>query len=346
MTKKSIPLPPGPAIEHGSWSGKFKYPDTTGLVNLPVSGFSLTPFSLNCFQEKRWCYAGVIHKDIIFGCAVVHLGYLTSAFCFGFDRKTRQMVEHTVVWPPLGQVCFDRNPETGTCRFKVPGKFLEISSGPGLGTKKIEANFRFSGQSIQADIDILPPSSGIDPMHFFMPMDEDAHALTTKIAGLRARGQIRLNGMAYDLEPDESHVLFDWTHGAYPRQTFWNWACGAGGSREGASLGFNFSSGVYENGILENIIWINGCPEPVDRVDFSYDAVNPDKPWKIKSRDNRINLLFTPEGIRKANDNFGIIKSRFIQPCGKFSGSIKSRTGDDFILDELGGVVEEHFAKW
>ncbi len=321
MTQKSNHPLLDPAMEHGAWSGKFKYPDTTGLVNLPAPGLSL-----NCLREKRWCYAGIIHRDIIFGSAVVHLGYLTSAFCFGFDRKTRQMLEHTIVWPPLGQVCFDLNPETGRCRFKIRNKFLEISNGPGPGIKKLRADFRFSHQTIQAEIDILPPASGIDPMHFLMPMDGNAHAFTTKIAGLRAKGQIHLNGTAYDLEPDKSHVLFDWTHGAYPRQTFWNWACGAGFSRDGSPLGFNFSAGVYENGILENVVWINGTPEPVAKVDFGYDAADPDKPWEIKSRDNRIDLLFTPEGIRKANDNFGIIKSQFIQPCGQFSGSIESRT--------------------
>ena len=341
MPQQDITPPPGPVMEHGAWSGKFSYPDTTGLVNLPASGFSL-----NCFREKRWCYAGIIHQDIIFGAAVVHLGYMTSAFCFGFDRKTRQMVEHTVVWPPLGQVCFDRNPEAGICRFKGAGKFLEISSGPDLGIKKLKADFKFSGNTILADIDILPPASGIDPMHFFMPMDNNAHAFTTKIAGLRAKGQIRLNKTVYEMEPDKSHVLFDWTHGRYPKETSWNWACGSGLSRNDLPVGFNFSTGVYENGILENIVWINGCPEPVGKVEFTYDTTDLDKPWTIKSRDSRVDLLFTPEGIRSADDNFGIIKSRFFQPCGRFSGSIESRTGAKLTLDEVGGVVEEHFAKW
>ncbi|MCP3942864.1 MAG: DUF2804 domain-containing protein [Desulfobacteraceae bacterium] len=338
MTRQGLSSPP---MEHGAWSGKFSYPDTIGLINLPKSRFSL-----NRFREKRWCYTGITHPDIIFGAAVIHLGYITSAFCFGFDRKTGQMLEHTIVRPPLGQVCFDRHPENGICRFKSPGKFLEISSGPGWNIKKLKTNFNFSGQNIQADIDIMPLASGIDPMHFFMPMGANTHAFTTKIAGLEACGQIQLNGTIYDLTPGNSHVLFDWTHGVYPRQTFWNWACGAGLSQNGSPLGFNFSAGVYENKILENVIWIDGYPEPTDKVKFTYDPVNPDKPWEIKSRDKRINLLFTPEGMRKADDNFGIVKSKFIQPCGRFSGSIESQTGNCLVLDEVGGVVEEHFAKW
>ncbi|MCK5695335.1 MAG: DUF2804 family protein [Desulfobacula sp.] len=50
--------------------------------------------------------------------------------------------------------------------------------------------------------------------------------------------------------------------------------------------------------------------------------------------------------MRKANDNLGIIKSKFIQPCGSFEGSIKIQDNRSFHLSSVGGVVEEHFAKW
>ena len=67
-------------IPHGEWSGNFNYPDTKGLLNL-----NDRLFSIKRFKEKRWCYMGIIHPDIIFGCAVVHFGYISSAFAFGFD---------------------------------------------------------------------------------------------------------------------------------------------------------------------------------------------------------------------------------------------------------------------
>ena len=68
-------------IPYGEWTGNFNYPDTKGLLNL-----NDRLFSIKRFKEKRWCYMGIIHPDIIFGCAVVHLGYISSAFAFGFDR--------------------------------------------------------------------------------------------------------------------------------------------------------------------------------------------------------------------------------------------------------------------
>jgi len=97
----------------GEWSGNFSHPDTRDLLNL-----NDTFFSLERFKEKRWCYMGIIHPDIIFGCAVVHLGYISSAFAFCFDRQERKMLNHSLVFPPLGQVRYDRNPENGICHYK------------------------------------------------------------------------------------------------------------------------------------------------------------------------------------------------------------------------------------
>ena len=325
------------------WSGSFGLADTTSITGLPLPGRLK-----NAFTEKRWCYAGIVSPDLFFGAAVVHLGYITSAFCFGFDRTEGRMVEHDVVRPPLGQVRYDLNPETGTCRFKAPGSRVEIS-----GDKENRNLVVCTGsgkKSLAADIDIMP--GDFSPMHFPMDMGEGKKAFTTKAAGMKTAGSVRLGDRQILLDPENSYALFDWTHGAYHRQTFWNWTCGAGSGREKAdggttaAIGFNFSRGVYENGTLENTLWVDGQPEPAGAMTYDYDAKNPLEPWEIVSKDKKISLRFFPEGMRSANDNFGIVASRFIQPCGRFEGEITTLSGRTFVLEETGGVVEEHFARW
>ncbi|MDD9303750.1 MAG: DUF2804 domain-containing protein [Desulfobacter sp.] len=325
------------------WSGPFNRQDTSGLVGLP-----LPQKFKNAFKEKRWCYAGIVSDDIFFGAAVVHLGYAASGFCFGFDRKTKKMVEYTKVGLPTNQVRYDRNPESGTCWFKRGQNLIEISGC--RPQRKLKVNLK--EKNLTADIDIFPPDSGFAPMHFPMDMGRGKNAFTTKAAGLSAKGHIKMGDKHYFLSPETGFAIFDWTHGAYPRQTFWNWACGAGQARdktdtnETQAIGFNFSKGVYENGRLENTLWINGKPEPVSAVDFSYDPKNPTAPWEIVSTEPKIKLRFTPEGMRQANDNFIVLASRFIQPCGRFKGEITLKSGQTLVLKNTGGVVEEHYAKW
>lgn len=328
-------------ISSGEWSGDFNYPDTKDLLNL-----NDRLFSFERFKEKRWCYMGIIHPDIIFGCAVVHLGYISSAFAFGFDRQERKMMNHSLVFPPLGQVRYDRNPEKGIYSYKSLRGSLILTHNKKPAPSTIKASFYLPGRSLKADIEIIEPEKGISPMHFLMPMGSGRAAFTSKTAGLKARGNIIINKKSFDLASENTFAVFDWTNGFYPRQTFWNWACGAGFSDDGTEIGFNFSSGIYENGLLENTVWINGTPLKQGEITFTYDLENPEHPWLIKSHDDLINLKFKPEGIRKATDNLGIIKSKFIQPCGSFEGSIKTRNNLSFHLSSVGGVVEEHFAKW
>ncbi|MBU1344896.1 MAG: DUF2804 domain-containing protein [Proteobacteria bacterium] len=329
------------AIPHGAWSGEFNHPDTRGLLNLQDDCLSFKRF-----REKRWCYMGIIHPDIIFGCAVIHLGYIASAFAFGFDRQQKKMIQHSQVFVPLGQVRYDQNPETGVCSYKGLWNRLILTHDKNKGKKKIHARFYRPGRSLSADLDVIEPDGGISPMNFLMLMKDNRSAFTTKIAGLKARGQITLHKKCFDLASENTFAVFDWTHGFYPRKTSWNWACGAGFADDGTRVGFNFSSGVYENGLLENTVWINGTPFKTGDIIFTYDPSNPENSWQIKTKDDLINLKFKPEGIRRANDNLGIIKSRFIQPCGSFEGSIQTMGKIILHLSCVGGVVEEHFAKW
>jgi len=323
------------------WSGPFTHGSTSELTGLPLAG-SLK----NRLIEKRWCYAGVVCPELFFGAAVVHLGYVTSAFCFVFDRVTREMTEQTHTWPPLGHARYDRHPESGTCSFKGLGKDIRIKSSPEGFTKKIYVRL----SSIQADLELKALEKGFFPMHFPMDMGEGKKAFTTKAAGLKARGEIRVNTKVFTLSRDTAWGLFAWTHGAYPRQTFWNWTCGAGRAEtekgDTVSLGFNFSRGVYENGRLENTVWINGRPEPVSEMTYEYDPDHPLSPWQIISKDKKVTLTFYPEGMRSANENFGLLASRFIQPCGRFEGEIITHKGSILTLKSLSGVVEEHYAKW
>ncbi len=330
----------GPVSPPFEWSGRFNYPDTRRLLNLTYD-----LFSFERFKEKRWCYIGIIHPDVFFGCAVVHLGYMASAFAFGFDRQEKKMVEHTVVFPPIGQVRYDRNPEEGICSYKsLRGKLMfNLNKNP--VPAKIHASFLSPEKSIKAAIEIFEPDNGIAPMHFLMPMENNKSSFVTKTAGLKAKGDITIDKKTFRLHSKNTFAVFDWTNGFYPRHTFWNWACGAGLAEDGTRIGFNFSCGVYENGLLENTVWINGKPYKHAPIIFRYDSENPMKPWTIRTRDRHIDIEFIPEGIRSADDNFGVIKSKFIQPCGSFKGSITIHHLT-IAFSDVGGVVEEHYAKW
>lgn len=86
----------------------------------PVFGIYRSPFSVINFSElrsygkyspvlagiikrtlnlKRWQYLGICNDDIIFGMAVVNLGYLSNMFCYLFDRKRKEIFEYSRIHP-------------------------------------------------------------------------------------------------------------------------------------------------------------------------------------------------------------------------------------------------------
>ncbi len=323
------------------WSGRFLHHNTHDLLNLKPG-----VFSLDRFREKRWCYTGIIHPEIIFGCAVIHLGYIAGAFVFAFDRAQKKMKEYSFACPPFGQARHDRSPENGICSYKSLCGELVLKHCKKNGKRFIKAEFTKPGRVLTADIEITDPENSPSPVHFLMETENSQNAVTTKTAGLKAEGMISVNRKNFRLDPENTFAVFDWTNGFFPRQTFWNWACGAGFSEDGTKVAFNFSRGVYEKGLLENIIWINGIPHETGQIIFSYDSKNPDRQWHITCADRSVDLVFTPEGMRRASENFGIIQSSFIQPCGTFSGVIKIQNSSPCYLTCTGGVVEEHYARW
>jgi hypothetical protein len=58
-----------------------------------------------------------------------------------------------------------------------------------------------------------------------------------------------------------------------------------------------------------------------------------------------VDLVFSPGGMHAERKNLGIIRSRFVQPIGAYSGTV--RLGDGSIeLEAMPGVVEDQDVLW
>ena len=323
--------------QSGCWTGPFGHGSAASLVNPGGSWF-------RGLREKRWCYMGIFHEDLILGCAVVHLGYITSAFVFVCDRQQHRFIEKTAILPPLGFTRFSLTPETGVCSFRAPGLTLDQTLDLPHACA-IRTQIFTSGRTLEAEIQ-LAASASVSPVHCLLPMAGQDRAFTTKAAGLRARGRVKFKSKTIDLGKNRATGILDWTHGIYPRTTRWNWACATGNDIQGRRLGVNFSQHLYIHGQDENIIWVDGTPFPAGPVTFFMDRELPLRPWRILGRNRCIDLTFVPEGLRRAHDNLGIAASRFIQPWGTFTGTLQPQGHPAMTLDSAVGVVEDHFARW
>ncbi len=291
---------------------------------------------VNNFKLKRWQYTGITNRDMVFGSAIVSTGYLGNVFIYLFDRASGELFELSFVKPFASGIMFSGSPYEGTVSFSNSDNLLEFKDSP----DKIKINLK--SKDISADVVI---ERDCEPLSVVIRNSLSGFNYTNKEAGLKVNGTIQSKNKNYRLNRDDSSGVLDYTIGQLSRETFWNWASGGGFLEDGRRIGFNLSLGVNESGITENVFWIDGKMNKAGNVNFIYQDLNIMKEWHIFSLDNSIDFIFSPEGIRKSDINALIIRSRFFQPFGRFSGFIRDNQ-NKIILKEVYGFTEEHYAKW
>jgi len=289
------------------------------------------------YRIKRWEYLGVCNNDIIFGVAVVRLGYMCNLFTYLFDRRSARISEYDILTPGGGAAIFEGTSLTGRTSFESGKTVVHMTSDP--ETITVEG-------SIKGELSVsLSFQKYGEPLVCLTRVGLKGFNYTHKEAGIPVRGTIRHKGVSWDIQEEQSFGVQDYTLGYLARQTYWNWASGGGMDKEGNRIGFNLVQGINETGFTENVFWLNGRLVKTDVVDFRYDDQDLLKPWHIESNDGRVQLLFLPAGKRSANIHAGLIVSKFHQPFGRFEGTL--RDGDQvWELQNATGFTEEHYAKW
>ena len=162
---------------------------------------------------------------------------------------------------------------------------------------------------------------------------------TEKRVLLPTRGRGKIAGRA--LSFDDARGGYDYTHGLLPRHTEWRWAYAQGKTTTGEPIGFNLVQGFV--GPAECALFTADDVAPLAEPMFAFDREAPEKPWRLKSAD--LDLRFDVGGVHAQYTNFVIVKSRFIQPVGVFSGTL--RVGDRTVeVAGLPGVVEDQDVLW
>jgi Protein of unknown function (DUF2804) len=282
--------------------------------------------------EKKWQYVFVATPEMMLSLAVIDGGYLSSGICAVFDRGSRRLlVNDNPVLPPIcAQVADDATD-------RMSARLL----GPAIRARVQRADGRVSVQATwaHADVDLLldvtrapPPITAIAEVNEAGRFD-----FTQKTVLVPAEGEVRAGNIHFPVQGQLAGL--DYTHGLLARETAWRWAFATG--RSGSHLvAFNFSEG-FLSGEGENVVWIDGEPQPAGPVDFSFDPGAPLSDWRVRSSDGRVDLTFHPEGYRAQTIDLKLIRSAYLQPFGTWSGS-----ANGVAIEGLAGVAEDHSARW
>ena len=152
---------------------------------------------------------------------------------------------------------------------------------------------------------------------------------TLKLAPVHVRGTVAVGAHTFELDGDDGFV--DESAGYHARHTAWRWSAGIGRATDGRAVAWNLGDGVHDG--LENserTLWIDGFAEEVPPQEFADDL-------------SRVGELdFREWSVRQSNRNLLVMRNRYRQPFGEFSG----RLPGGLALAEGYGVMEEHDVLW
>lgn len=158
----------------------------------------------------------------------------------------------------------------------------------------------------------------------------------TRKTPIRVDGHLTL-GM--ETRPVSALGILDESAGYHARDTAWEWSAGVGTTVDGWPVAWNLVRGVHDAETMsERTVWVHGRPTEAPPVRFSADL---DELW---ASDGSV-LRFREEARRARNENLLVVRSRYVQPFGRFEGTLPG--GVELSEHEPSfGVMERHRARW
>jgi hypothetical protein len=320
------------ALRAGSYRGGIPRVDPSPLGKGPL---------FRVAHEKRWVFVAVAAEDLLACAAIVRLGYAANAFAFVFDRAAGRMVaELSATVPALAARVGDTGQEGCLARFRWLDARLSCERGAGERDYRLEVAARGLRISARLSTEGAPPPIGAVAALPGPP--GDLFNATEKVVLLPVVGEVIAGGRHHSL--DGALGGLDFTFGFLARRTAWRWAFALGRARSAERVAVNLVQGFV--GPAECAVWVNGELYRVSGGAIEYDEKSPLASWQVRTTDGELDLRFEPGALHAEEHDYGVVASRFIQPAGSFSGTVRLPGREPLTLDRVLGVVEDQRVVW
>lgn len=330
----------------GTYAGELNEVDLR-LASAP--GNALVASAARLLREKKWVYTLVATPEVVALAAIVDLGYSAQAFVTVVDLQRKLKVfDESFLQIPGPLVTVSGPGKSLQARFRTAFAELRVDRDPSSDRYRIAVEVSrlrrpFSG-GLRWNAELLA-AGGPPAVSVIAPVGDSAVNVTQKSAALLASGELRTGGRHYRLDGGVGGL--DFTHGMLARHTAWRWAFAQGRLADGTAIGVNLVEGFNETHpeANENALWLGGRLVPLSRARFSFNQADPFDRWRLRTVDGEVDLTFHPVHAHREERDLVLVKSRFIQPVGLFSGTV-TIDGERHQLNDVPGVTEDQDVVW
>ena len=143
---------------------------------------------------------------------------------------------------------------------------------------------------------------------------------------------------------DHPLISSDWSAGYFKKQTTWIWWAGQG-KVGNHFIGFNFATFINDAMYPERAVWVDNKKYEFSNILFEVNVNEPFKGARLFTKDDSINLKFTPVDVKTDIKNRIIILTNFKQFVGHYDGYIKIKNVK-YTIKNMNGFFELHDSKW
>lgn len=282
-------------------------------------------------RTKRWEYWAITTKTHVVAVTISDIDYAGVNALFALDRRTGEQITTESVTPFARGV--EMTTEGGRAAYEGSDLRIELTAQDG-GTCVRAQSARVHLQAV------VPLPAGHERLGVVVPWSASRFQYTIKDVARPVTGTLWIDGAQYELPEGRSWATLDHGRGRWPYRIAWNWGAGSGrvdGQTVGLQVGGQWTDGT---GSTENAVFVDGHLTKIsDDLHWSYDPGHWLRPWRVEGGD--VHLTFSPEHLRQARTQLGVLASRTAQCFGIWAG----RAGEQRI-DGLYGWAEDVRQRW
>ena len=278
-------------------------------------------------KEWDYYYIGNNHHGVAFTIDDNHLYGLGSVSILNFDEKS-YITKSSMKFFTKGRVGFPSSSSEGDITWQDKNYYLHFVNKDKKRTIDVAIKEYTKGEPFEAHFELEEIMD--DSMVIATPFNKKAHFYyNEKKNCMIASGYYIFEGNKVEFDRKDTRAILDWGRGVWTYKNTWYWS-GLSGLSEGKEVGFNLGYGFGDTSqASENMLFYDKKAYKLEDVEFKIPQDEKGKykylePWKICSKDGKINLDFTPLLDRSDNTNFIILKSLQHQVFGVFNGTIEA----------------------
>jgi hypothetical protein len=318
-----------------------RFAERPAIVN-PLDEFGGLSRALRRFRLKEWVGLTLIHPDWYSSLIMQDTNYLASSEVYAYNRQRGTLHQHAAN-ARGGSLALPAALLEGRCVFKRRGYELEYDFSRSRGRHTIRFNIAATatepafGGELELDADRGSPPLSVSSR---LP----GGRMYTHKAVFPAEGILRVGEEKITFDRARDLAILDEHKSFFPYRTSWLWGTFATHADRGL-IGANFvARGETPGEQEESCIWTPDACEPLADITFEFQAANPRAPWRVISRDERLDVTFEPEGIKQVRHQLGVFAIDYFQLFGHYRGSIRG-TGKTYPIDGVHGVCESMQAR-